>query len=132
LLSDAPRFELYQPEISNLLTDWNDSSLALNPIIDHNPALEEARPLARDLGELGRLGREALAYLTSDTPPPVDWRNAALARLDEAAKPRAALEFVVILSLRKLVIAASELPQLKTMPAQEWKKRVNTLASPAK
>jgi hypothetical protein len=52
-----------------------------------------------------------------------------LARLDEAAKPKAALEFVVITSVRKLVIAAAELPELRTTAPAEWKKRVNALAT---
>ena len=132
LLSDAPRFELYRQEISNTLTQWSDSSLALNPIIDRAPALEEVRPLAKDLGELGRSGREALAYLVSGTPPPTQWRETNLARIDEAAKPKAALEFVVITSLRKLVVAAAELPKLQSTTASEWQKNVNKLANPAK
>jgi hypothetical protein len=52
--------------------------------------------------------------------------------LDEASKPKAALEFVVIPSVRNLVIAAAELPQLNSTPVADWKKRVNTLASPPK
>lgn len=132
LLLDAPRFELYRQEISNTLTQWSDSSLALNPIIDRAPALEEVRPLAKDLGELGRSGREALAYLVSGTPPPTQWRETNLARIDEAAKPKAALEFAVILSVRKLVIAAAELPKLQSTTASEWQKNVNKLANPIK
>jgi hypothetical protein len=53
-----------------------------------------------------------------------------LARLDEAAKPKAALEFVVITSVRKLVIAAAELPEIRTTTPAGWKKRVNALATP--
>jgi len=68
--------------------------------------------------------------LSSGSAPTTEWRNAQLARLDEAAKPKAALEFVVITSVRKLVIAAAELPQLNSTTPAEWKKRVNTMASP--
>ncbi len=130
LLADAPRFQLYRLEISNLFSDWRESSLALSPTIDGSPALEEVRPLARDLEELAITGREALAYLESGTTPTVEWRTSRLAKLDEAAKPKAALEFVVILNLRKLVIAAAELPQLKSTTPAEWKELVNKLASP--
>src|SRR5688572_19062028 len=56
LLSDAPRYQLYRQEIETVLADWHASSVALNPIIDRSPALEEARPLARSLGELGIMG----------------------------------------------------------------------------
>jgi hypothetical protein len=54
------------------------------------------------------------------------------AALDEAAKPHGALEFVVIPSLRKLVIAAAEVHRLETMKADEWNKHVSTLATPPK
>jgi hexosaminidase len=131
LLSDAPRFQLYHDELNKILASWHDSSLALNPIIDRSPALEEVRPLARNLADLGITGREALAYLKSGTTPTIEWRDANLARLDEAAKPKAALEFVVILNLRKLVIAAAELSQLKSTTPADWERRVNKLASPA-
>jgi hexosaminidase len=107
LLSDAPRFQLYRQEIANVFADWHASSLALNPIIDRSPALEEARPLVRNLAELGITGKEALAYLESGTTATTEWRDAQLARLKEAAKPNAALEFVVIPSLKKLVNAAA-------------------------
>jgi len=36
----------------------------------------------------------------------------------------------VLISVRKLVIAAGELPQLRSMTPAEWNKRVTTLASP--
>jgi hypothetical protein len=88
--------------------------------------------LAQNLGELAIAGKEALAYLSSGTPAPTEWRQASLSRIDDAAKPKAALEFVVILSLRKLVIAAAELPDLKSMSAKEWNQRVNSLASQPK
>ena len=60
-----------------------------------------------------------MSYLSTGDAPTTEWRNAQLARLDEAAKPKAALEFVVITSVRKLVIAAAELRQLRsTTPAE--------------
>jgi hypothetical protein len=53
--------------------------------------------------------------------------------LDEASKPKAAaVEFPVVNSVRTLVVAASELPQLKTLQAAEWKKRVTTRATSGK
>src|SRR2546425_177888 len=128
LLSDAPRFELYRDEINRILANWRDSSVALDPMINRAPALEEARPLARNLSDVAIAGLEALSYLKLGTTPTTEWRDAQLAKLDQASKPKAALEFVVIPSVRKLVIAAAELPQLNSMPVADWKKRINTLA----
>jgi hexosaminidase len=131
-LGDAPRFLLYRAELNRALDDWQASGVSLEPLIDRSPSLKEVKPLARNLLDLGAMGREAISYLRLGTPPTAEWRDAKLARLDEAAKPHGALEFVVIPSLRKLVIAAAELPRLKSMTATEWNKQVTTLASPAK
>ena len=113
-LSDAPRFALYRSELEGTLAEWEAASRALGPMIDRSPALQEARPLANDLGAIAEAGLAAMSYLSSGSAPRAEWRQAQLARLDEAAKPKAALEFVVIAGVRKLVIAAAELPQLRS------------------
>lgn len=131
LLSDAPRFQLYKESIRMTLTEWRDAGLALDPLIDQSPALHEAKPLAKDLSEIGVAGVEAMSYLSAGVAPTTEWRDARLARLDEAAKPKAALEFAIIPSVRQLVIAAAALPLLKSTTPAEWKRRVTTLASPS-
>src|SRR5213078_3590669 len=129
-LSDAPRFALNRSDLELTLAEWQTASRTLGPMIDQSPALQEAMPLANDLSAIAKTGLEAMSYLSSGDAPTAEWRQAQLATLDEAAKPKAALEFVVIKSLRKLVIAAGELPQLRSMTPVEWNKRVTTLASP--
>jgi hexosaminidase len=112
-LSDAPRFRLYRSDIRDSLTNWRDAGTALDPMIDRAPALQEARPLARNLADVAAAGLEAIAYLSTGDAATAQWRDAQLSKLDEAAKPKAALELVIIPSVRKLVIAAAELPQPK-------------------
>lgn len=107
-LSDSPRFGLYRSDIRDSLTSWRDAGTALDSMIDRAPALQEARPLAKNLAEIGQAGLEALSYLSTGTVASAQWRDAQLVKLDEAAKPKAALEFVVIPSVKKLVIAAAE------------------------
>ena len=107
-LSDGPRFQLYRYDLRDSLTNWRDSGTALDPMIDRAPGLQEARPLAKHLSEVGVTGLEALSYLTTRTVATTQWRDAQLLKLDEAAKPKAALELVVVPSVRKLVIAAAE------------------------
>lgn len=131
-LSDAPRFDLYRANINNALAEWQRASLALGPMIDHSPALQEARPLASNLSDIAEAGLEAMSYLAAGDAATAQWRDVQLAKLDEAAKPKAALEFVVISSVRELVIAAVELPDLKSTTPAEWQKRIKTLAGPAK
>ena len=130
-LSDAPRFAIYRPNLEHTLAEWLTASRDLGPMIDRSPALQEARPLVSSLADIGEAGLEAITHLSSGDPVTSEWRDAHLALLDEATKPKAALEFVVITSVRKLVIAAAELPQLKTTAPAEWKKRVTTLATPS-
>jgi hexosaminidase len=130
-LSDAPRFALYRPDIEHTLVEWRTAALALGPMIDRSPALQEARPLANNLSDIAEAGQEAMSHLAAGDGATTEWRDAQLAKLDEAARPKAALEFVVISSVRKLVIAAAELPQLRSTTPAEWKKRVTMLANPS-
>jgi hexosaminidase len=132
LLSDAPRFDTNSRELSERLTVWRDSGPELEALIDRSPALVEARPLARDLSSAGTIGLEALSYLTKGVAPSAEWRDARLTALAEVAKPKAALEFPFIKSLRELVVAAYERTQLKTETPAEWRKRVRELAAPPK
>jgi hexosaminidase len=128
-ISDAPRFQLYASDLRTTLSEWRDSEPQLSALLERSPALREAKPLATDLTNLGRVGLEALLYLTSNVTPPPEWREAKVSLLDEASKPKAALEFPMVSSVKKLVVAAVELPQLKSMSSNEWRKRVSTLAS---
>jgi hexosaminidase len=107
-LNDGPRFELYRPELSDMLADWQNSGASLGPVIDRSPALKEIKPLAQNLSQLGATGLEAISYLKLGMPPPRGWREASLAKVDEAAKPYGALEFVVVAGVRQLVNAAAE------------------------
>jgi hexosaminidase len=128
-LADAPRFQLYRAELSEALADWQTSGASLEPVIDRSPALKEVRPLAKGLSDLGETGLEALSYLKLRTPPTGEWRDTRLAKLEEAAKPYGALEFVVIPSVRQLIIAAAELPQLSKMTQTEWREHIKKLAT---
>ena len=129
-LSDAPRFELHSQDIRDTLTEWLSAGPELEALIDTSPGLHEARPLAKDLSAIASAGLEALSYLSRSVVPPVEWRDARLAVLNEATKPKAALEFVVIASVRQLVVAAYEQPRLRQMTTAEWKAQVKTLAAP--
>jgi hexosaminidase len=131
LLSDAPRFEAHAMQLRNTLTQWRNAGPELEVIIDRSPGLHEARPLAKDLAELGTAGLEALSYLSRGVTPPTEWRDARLAALDAAAKPKAALEFAVAHAVRQLVVAAYEQPRLGRLMPAEWRSQVKALAAPA-
>jgi hypothetical protein len=107
-LNDGPRYQLYRAELSQMLADWQTAGASLSPMIDRSPALKEIKPLAHTLSQLGGTGLEALSYLKLGMPPPRDWREQSLARVDEATKPYGALEFVVVAGVKQLVNAAGE------------------------
>jgi len=110
-INDGPRFQLYHAELRQMLGDWQTAGASLNPVIDRSPALKEIKPLAQNLSQLGATGQEALTYLKLGMPPPRDWREQSLAKVEEAAKPYGALEFVVIAGVKQLVNAAAEVKQ---------------------
>jgi hexosaminidase len=126
LLSDAPRFR--PAEVRRVLTQWREAGPELKSTLQRAPALHEAQPLADDLSEIARIGLEATSYLTNNVAASAEWRDASLARLDLAVKPKAALEFAIIPSLRQLVFAAAELSSLQQLSPAEWKSRVTSMA----
>jgi len=110
-LNDGPRFQLYQAELSEMLAGWQTSGAALGPVIDRSPALKEIKPLAQNLTQLGETGLQAISYLKLNMPPPKEWRETSIAKLDEASKPYGALEFVVVSGVKQLVNSAAELKE---------------------
>lgn len=134
LLSDAPRFELFAPQLQKTLTSWRDAGIKLQVLIDKSSNLQEANPLAKDLAEMGTAGLEALSYIKQGVAPTSDWRAAKLAVIDEAAKPKsAAVEFPFIVSMRQLIFAAAQESQLKSMTPASWHNQIKQLAAlPAK
>jgi hexosaminidase len=108
LLADAPRYERNRAEIERDLARWRDVRPSVDVTIARAPMLREHEMLFRDLADLGAAGIEAMSYLTSHTAPPAGWAEASEARLDAAAQPKAALELVVVESVRRLVAAANE------------------------
>jgi hexosaminidase len=107
-LADAPRYHLYRSELGQMLAEWQTAGAALEPLIDRSPALKEVKPLANSLSVLGETGLEALTYLKLGVPSTPEWRKASELKMDEAAKPSGALEFVVIPSVRKLILASGK------------------------
>ncbi len=132
LLSDAPRFEAHSQQVRSTLTQWRNAGPELEAMIDRSPGLHEARPLAKDLNELGTIGLEALSFISRGVTPAPEWLSSRLAALDQAANPKAGLEFPIVPTVRQLVIAASELRALQHMAPADWKAQVKTLAAPQK
>jgi hexosaminidase len=129
LLSDAPQFHRNRDSIRVVLAEWRDVRPALDSLIDKAPVLREAEQLPRVLSDIGMIGLEALSYLTAGVAPPDGWRDAKLAMLTEAAKPKAEVEFAMLEPVKKLIFLADLTPTLKNIPHSEWKERVLTVTA---
>jgi hexosaminidase len=91
-----------------MFAKWRDAGTELETIIQNSPALHEGKQLAPDLKNLGEIGVEIISYMEKGSAPTAEWRDAKLKMLDEIAKPKAAVEFQVVESIRKIINAASE------------------------
>jgi hexosaminidase len=129
MLSDAPSLSRNRKVIGEILTSWRDASPSLTALVERSPILHEAEQLPKDLSDIGLAGLEALSYISAGQPPPPGWKEAKLSRLDEAARPKADVEFAVTGPVRKLVILAAEMQELVNVPHSDWKLRVQTLAT---
>lgn len=131
-LDDAPRFGANREDLRATLTRWRALHPAIYALADRSPVARDAEPVARDLSELSAAGLEAVSYLSANAAPPVEWRAEKLELIERVSKRKSEIEFPVLTSLRQLVFAAAELPQLKTTLPAEWKAKVIALAAEKK
>lgn len=102
--------------IEEMLDEWQNVQAELQNLMENSPALGEAKPLAADFQTLIKIAREAFGDLKLKRLPngagsgdkSAAWRDEQLKTLNEIAKPKAALEIVVIESVKKMVIEVSE------------------------
>jgi hexosaminidase len=132
LLDDAPRFESRRERVRGFLNEWRAVYVPVRVMADRSPVMRDAEPLAGNLSEMSAAGLEALQYLTANVAPPLLWREEKLALLDRISKTPREVEFVILPSLKRLIFAAAELPQLRTLTAVEWKANVLKLADEKK
>jgi hexosaminidase len=100
-------------KIRQMLSDWRNSQNDLQNLMENSPALAEAKQLALDFQNLTKIALETLDALESkrvkgSVRKSDEWRDAQLKTLSEIAKPKAALEFAIVESVKKMVVAASE------------------------
>lgn len=96
------------PLLKSFFTEWKNTGVQLKPIMENNPSLFEAKQLATDLQNLGEIGLEATELLEKDKAMDGDWLGGKLKRLDEIAKPKAAVEFQIVESMKKFLTATFE------------------------
>lgn len=92
-------------ELVAWLTSWQNNQQALQALLAVNPVLHEIKPQADRLGELVRRGLEAVEYLAKGKKPAASWVRDTEALLQEAKKPCAETELVIVDGFEKLVNA---------------------------
>jgi len=113
-----------------ILTTWRDNHRVLEPILTASPLGAEARPLSRDLAALGALGLEALDAIQAGRQAPASWADQARQTIEVARKPRAEVELAIVPGVAKLVLAAAQLDQLKSVPPDQWNRRLDEQLKP--
>ena len=94
-------------KIRAMATKWRSAEAGLQAVMEKSPALAEARQLSEDFRNLNQIILEALDAREKNPAPTAEWHAAKIKALDEIAKPKAALEFVTVSGVRKLVDAAA-------------------------
>lgn len=89
--------------LQGMFHSWIQAQPELMQQMAGSPLLEEALPRAEQLSELGTMGAQAIAYLSSGVPSPPGWKQQQMALLDAAANPIALTRFTVLKPLRDLV-----------------------------
>lgn len=86
--------------------EWQYASQTLIAGRSRSAQLSKIEQRARQLGELGEVGLQSLAYLDSHTSPPALWLVQQQNTISEAKKPSALIYFVFLPDFEKLLDAA--------------------------
>jgi hexosaminidase len=97
-----------EEELRKRFVQWQQAAPVLEAWAHRSARLSDTEIRARQLGVLGQIGLESLAYLETHTQPASDWRDNQLAAIADAEKPSALVRFVFLPELRELVQAASK------------------------
>lgn len=97
-------------KIAAILMNWARVQKELQDLPNKAPALAEAKQLFTDFQTLTKIAQDSHWTLTMPQNPrqTAAWREEQLKILDEISKPKAGLEFVVVESVKKMVVEASE------------------------
>jgi len=107
-------------QLLGILNRWKTAVPDVRATVGAHPVLAEVAPRVQEFEWLGNVGLEAANYIQTHTVPPPGWLTQNLSLLDEAAKPKGAVRFVVLDPIRQLVQAAAGVPQAKLQePAEE-------------
>lgn len=87
---------------------WQEAAPVLEAWAQRSVRLSDIAGRAQQLGNLARVGLEALSYMDARTQPASGWAEGQMAVIADAEKPSALVRFVFLPELRKLVDAAGK------------------------
>ena len=87
---------------------WEQAAPVLESWAPRSIRLSDIEVRAQQLGNLARVGLEALSYIDAHTQAPGLWHDGSMATISEAEQPSALVRFVFLPDLRKLVDAATK------------------------
>lgn len=90
------------------LTYWRENTRRVRPMLQVNSLLKENLPVADGVETLCAAGEQALGYLESGSPPPADWKQRTLARINPYVDTRVG-DFLIQIApgVQKLVEAVA-------------------------
>ncbi len=97
-------------ELRMRFEQWQKAAPEIAALASRSARLNDEQIRARQLGDLGTTGTEALSYLEMHTPAPAGWLDARRGLLAEAEKPSGLVRFDFLPELRKLVEAVGAAP----------------------
>ncbi len=95
-------------ELRRRFTQWQEAAPVLEAWAHRSPRLSDTETRAHQLGALGQVGLECLAYLDVHTQPAAGWADGEKAIIADAEKPSALVRFVFLPDLQKLVDAVAK------------------------
>lgn len=108
LLADAPHSQQNRAELTTLFESWVAARPGLEALAARSPLLNEARPRMEQLPGLGRIGLDALSYLSPGHAAPAGWAASSAETIRNDEKHVGLVDFVVLGPLQKLVDAAAK------------------------
>ncbi len=125
LLGDAPKFTASSGELTRTFQQWRDMRPGFEVMAAAAPVLQDGSSRVLQLQKLGSSGLEALNFLQSGTTPPSDWSASQLELIKQAETPDSSLlKLPWMGSYRALILAATQVGELKTTGAKDWKQKV--------
>ena len=124
-LGDVPNFSKGRTELGQVFASWQTMPRPFSTMEAKAPILSDSASRVGTLSALGATGLEAMSYLQTGNAAPAEWRDKAIALVNQAEKPdQSILKLTWMGSYRALMLAAAQADLVKRSDPQQWKQKV--------